>query len=218
MIAVIQCAGSKQPHAGFMQLSNGKKVSFVADPGKAPPDTGYHYAHPDDICADTGRTWRDELLSYNAAPGDNPLRLLPAWELYKNPVYKKLADHFTPEKLYILSAGWGLIRSDFLTPRYDITFSNGQKYVQRLESQKYDDLNMLPQSTEEPIFFFLGPKYIPLARDLTAAVKARRYLFHKRAEAPQALGFILNRYTTSTRTNWHYECAKAFMNGQIDAK
>jgi hypothetical protein len=35
----------------------------------------------------------------------------------------RLVEKFGIEKVFILSAGWGLIRADFLTPNYDITFS-----------------------------------------------------------------------------------------------
>jgi hypothetical protein len=33
-------------------------------------------------------------------------------------------DRFGLENVYVLSASWGLIRADFLTPYYDITFSS----------------------------------------------------------------------------------------------
>ena len=45
------------------------------------------------------------LQEYNAAPGDNSLGLLPAWQLYKNSTYNILADHCGPDRLYILSVG-----------------------------------------------------------------------------------------------------------------
>jgi hypothetical protein len=35
-----------------------------------------------------GGTWRDQLLAYNANPGNNPLGLLLAFELYENDIYR----------------------------------------------------------------------------------------------------------------------------------
>ena len=121
MIVVIQCAASKQPYAGCLRQADGQEVLFVADPPSAPPNNCV-YARPDDI-AHSGHSWRDELLRYNETPDHNSLNLLPAWQLYKNETYELLAEKYGKHRLYILSAGWGLISADFLTPKYDITFS-----------------------------------------------------------------------------------------------
>ena len=120
MIVVMQCAGSKNLGAGRMLAADGRKILFVAHPESAPPD-GFVYAHPDDI-SDMGVPWRTSLLRYNELPHGNPLRLLMAFELYKNDVYRRLAMHVGIENFFILSAGWGLIPASFLTPNYDITF------------------------------------------------------------------------------------------------
>ena len=125
MIVVIQCAATTQPHAGHLRTRDGRDVVFVAKPEIAPISGRELYARPDDV-SDTGKSWRTVLQEYNAAPGENPLGLLPAWQLYRNPAYRVLADHCGQDHLYILSAGWGLIRADFLTPKYDITFSRGR--------------------------------------------------------------------------------------------
>lgn len=213
MIVVIQCAAGKNPAAGSLRRSDGKKVLFVARPKIAPADADYEYARPDDI-ADTGRSWRDELHNYNAYPNDNPLGLLPAWRLYRNKIYKRLKERFGLDRLYILSAGWGLIRSDFLTPMYDITFSySAYKFKRRRKKDRYEDFRMLPRMTVEPIVFFIGKAYIDLARDLTNEIKAEKFLFYN---APHAPNFVRKRYLTNIRTNWHYQCAKDFMDGVID--
>ena len=216
MIIVIQCAGRKRPEAGCLRRRDGQLVTFVADPENVPagmPDT---YARPDDI-ADTGKSWRTELLRYNAAPGNNPLGLLPAWQLYENGTYELLAKRFGLDHLYILSAGWGMIAANFLTLRYDITFKliKGQKYTRRLKSDQYNDLRMLPEDTHEPVVFFISKGYVRLACELTEGVKGPRYLFYNSKTVPDAPGCELKNYTTRTRTNWQYECAKAFMDGKI---
>ena len=74
MIVVIQCAAGKKPNAGHMRTRDGKRVLFVANPDSAPPGDSCVYARPDEL-ADTGRTWRDELVEYNNSPGSNPLTI-----------------------------------------------------------------------------------------------------------------------------------------------
>lgn len=215
MIVVIQCAASKKPDAGYLQRRDGRKVLFVAYPENVPADMPYAYARPDDI-ADTGRSWRDELLRYNDAPGNNPLGLLPAWQLYENETYALLAERYGKDRLYILSAGWGLIAADFLTPKYDITFSaQADGFKRRSKKDRYNDLRMLPVDTEEPVVFFVSKEYVRLTCELTNGLKSRRYLFYNSKTGPDAPDCILKKYDTRTRTNWQYECAKAFMDGRI---
>ncbi|MAM93324.1 hypothetical protein [Parvibaculum sp.] len=216
MIAVIQCAASKKPNAGHLQRRDGRKVLFVADPESAPADVSHVYARPDDM-ADSGRSWRDELLSYNDAPGNNPLGLLPAWQLYENETYALLAERYGVDRLYILSAGWGLLSSDFLTPKYDITFSaQADAYKRRRKKDRYNDLRMLPPDTDEPAVFFVSRGYVQLARTLTEGLRGPRHLFYNSTTPPDAPGFILNAYETRTRTNWQYECAKSLLAGNIE--
>lgn len=215
MIVVIQCAAKKRIEAGYMQRNDGRDVLFVADPSAAPNQAPCAYAHPDDI-SDTGRSWRDELLSYNESPADNPLGLLPAWQLYANGTYGMLVDRYGLEHVYILSAGWGLIAASFLTPVYDITFSpSADKYKRRRKRDHYDDLRMLRRDMEEPVVFFVSKEYVGLSCELTKEIAGPRYLFYNSSVVPDAPGCRLERYVTRTRTNWQYECAKAFINGDI---
>ena len=217
MIIVIHCAARKNPEAGHLRTRGGQEVLFVADPGLAPNDSNISYAHPDDV-ADAGLTWRDVLREYNAEPRGNPHSLLPAWRLYGNPVYRLLEEHCGPEGFYILSAGWGLIRSDFLTPAYDITFSAGaEKYKRRRKRDSYHDFNMLPEeiAEDEDIVFFGGKDYVNLFCALTERVRGTRYLWFNSKNPPNAPGCELRRFHTRTRTNWHYECARAFIAGKI---
>jgi hypothetical protein len=83
--------------------------------------------------------------------------------VYGNKVYERLADHFGGQKVFILSAGWGLIRADFLTPYYDITFSqSADAYKRRKKTDRYADFCMPPGDTDDDIFFFGGKDYLPL--------------------------------------------------------
>ena len=47
-------------------------------------DDAVVYARPDDLSAN-GMSWRDVLLKYNEENRNNPLGLLPAYQLYENP-------------------------------------------------------------------------------------------------------------------------------------
>ncbi len=165
-IVVIQCAGRKNPDAGYWRDSNGRKVLFVAHPELLEEGKSILHVKPDDIISGTNLSWRDELLRYNESPGSNPLNLLPAWKLYKNKTYELLARKYGTDRLYILSAGWGLVRADFLLPAYDITFSyvdKKDKFKQRRKKDHYNDFRMLSASSDQPVIFFLAKNYVPLA-------------------------------------------------------
>lgn len=219
-IIVIQCAGGKQPNAGHLRNNDGRKVMFVAYPDSAPENDGYVYARPDDR-ADTGNTWREELLRYNREQAaDNPLGLLPAWQLYKprpdKLIYEQLYRKYGPDNLYILSAGWGLIRADFLTPYYDITFSNSaERYKKRSRRDVYNDFRMLPSDTTRPVMFFGGKDYVNLFCHLTTGTKGPRYVFYNLRMAPDTPNCQAIKFDTRRKTNWQYEAAQAFANGHI---
>ena len=214
MIVVIQCAARKQPSAGTLRMKDGRPVLFVADPPPAPYDR-FAYARPDDL-SDTGETWRNVLIRYNRESALNELGLLPACDLYTEPIYRRLADRFGFERLFILSAGWGLIASSFLTPLYDITFTaHADAWKRRRQSDIYDDLCMLPATTTGPIVFFGGKDYLPLFSRLTQNIEASRTVFYRSAEKPSLPGITLVRFETTRRTNWHYECAAAFLEGRM---
>ena len=215
MIVVIQCAGKKCEHAGHLQTRDGRKVVFVADPTVAPAFETCVHARPDDP-SDYGGSWRDYLLRYNETPMNNPFSLLPAFELYDVKTYQTLANQVGIEKTFILSAGWGLIPASFLTPLYDITFSPKAEPLNRRGRRDVNgDLSMLPANVSEPIVFLGGKDYLPLFLRLTAHVTSSRTVFYNSAKVPNAPGCHLVRFPTSRRTNWHYECASALLNGQI---
>jgi len=217
MIVVIQCAAKKKQDAGCLRKGDGKKILFIADPDKAPVKKDCVYARPDDL-SDKGPPWRELLLKYNAGPGNNPLGLYPAYELYQNATYHRLVDRFGLEKVFILSAGWGLIGASFLTPNYDITFSaSADAYKRRKKSDVYLDLCQLPEGTDEELYFFGGKDYLPLFCALTESYQGKRTIFFNSAQLPKAFGCSLTRFVTRTRTNWHYECANAFASGKLDA-
>jgi hypothetical protein len=185
VIVVIQCAASKAHGAGHLLMAPARvPVIFVAHPEIAPVDDEHVHARPDDDCGG-GKSWRDVLMDYNNNPGGNSLGLLPAYRLYANPVYERLVDKLDIASVYILSAGWGLIRGDFLTPYYDITFSASARgddaYKRRRKADRHEDFRMLPDETADEVLFFGGKDYIPLFCKLSAGVKSKRTVFYSSA-------------------------------------
>src|ERR1700729_1347462 len=112
MMVVIQCAASKRAGAGHLVSGSGKPFVFVAEPQDPPADRAHVYPRPDDPSGE-GTSWRQALVKYNEEARANPLCLYPAWQLYENKTYGRLVDRLGLQKVYILSAGWGLIRADF---------------------------------------------------------------------------------------------------------
>ena len=209
-IAVIACAGSKKRNAGRL-VDGGRKVMFVAYPEDAPADGRVLYRRPDDP-ASSGQSFRDMLEEYNRdRRADNPWGLLPAWELYVPPAYRALHNACGADKLFILSAGWGLVGADYLLPDYDITFSNqaSASKHRRRGDRGYRDFAMLPKDTSERVFFFGGKDYVPLFCRLTEGV-ARRTVFHYSRTPPSAPGCELVHYPDAPQRTWYYKCAMAF--------
>ena len=214
MKIVIQCAGRKKENAGRLSKLYGEKVLFVAHPESYTLQD--KCCRPDDIREDTDCTWRDYLESYNQK-GSNPNKIYSAGDLYKPQIYKALVQKFGAENVFILSAGWGLVRSDYLLPYYDITFSNqGEPYSQRRPRDRFKDFNQLSDSgihPDETIYFFGGQSYLPLYRSLTQNIPARKVIYHSQGSAYHLQGYECIHY--GSYTNWHYICAQDFIDGRI---
>jgi hypothetical protein len=215
MKIVIQCASRKDPAAGSFITADGRLVLFVAHPDTAPPAGGIAYKRPDDL-SDDGRAWRARVLKRNQNTPAEDDDLLPAYRLYAHDTYRELAATFGVEKLFILSAGWGLIPATFRTPRYDITFAaQADSWKRRRKGDHYDDFLLVPDDADEMIFLG-GKDYLPLFCALTAGLKGHKTVFFNSMRTPDLpAGFSLVRYKTSTRTNWHYECARDLLAGRL---
>ncbi len=123
MMIAIQCASTKKPHAGVLRAGDGRRVLFVTRPELAPNDDHTLWAHPDGRSEVPGVTWRQQLEQLNKG-GANPFGLLQAYQLYKPTAYERLVAKFGLRQVLVLSAGWGLVRADYLLPSYDVTFSS----------------------------------------------------------------------------------------------
>lgn len=214
MIAIIQCAGSKVPRAGHMKTRDGRNVLFVARLADDPVASTHVHARPDDD-SDWGGSWREELQRYNrryTQQKDNPCGLLPASKLYKPGIYRDLVTELGEDRVFILSAGWGLVRASFLLPAYDITFSPKATQLERRKmSSEWNDLNHLSPSSVEPIVFFGGKDYLPLFSKLTRDVAALRTVRYFGRTPPNLPGCAFERFEGTKSTNWHYDCAADFL-------
>lgn len=213
MKIIIQCAGKKQNNAACLQTENGKKVLFVAKPELTDPSPTYEYFHPDDLKT-KDITWRQALVDYNKK-GKNELNLLPAYKVYSQEIYRKLVHQFGAENVFILSAGWGLISANFLTPNYNITFSSNDKSLKRTYSAPFDDINMLPMASTDDLLFLGGLSYLKLYDKLTESYAGRRIVFYNSAKLPGISNCDFIKFETTQKTNWHYACAKKLMKEKL---
>ena len=214
MNVIIQCAATKRPGAGHLLASDERPVMFVANPALAPARADVIYAKPDDQTTD-GRTWRDVLVDYNREHSTNPLGLLRAIELYRHPVYERLGTKYGLDHVFVLSAGWGVLPACFLTPDYDITFSQAaDRFKVRSARERYQDFVLPEQRWDEPIVFLGSRSYAELFQRVTSHVTGPRTVFYNSDTAPQLPGCRLVRFQTAARTNWHYLCADALLRGR----
>lgn len=120
------------------------------------------------------------------------------------------------DRLFVLSAGWGLVRSDFLLPDYDITFSgSAEPYKRRRTTQCFADFNQLLGEAGDDTIFLGGKDYLPLFLQLSAAVPGQRLVFFNSTVPPAAPGCMVQEFRTARRTNWHYSCAEALASGAL---
>ena len=75
---------------------------------------------------------------------------------------------------------------------------------------------MLSGNRIEPVVFLGGKDYVPLFQSVTKSIRGTRIIFHNSAAAPDAPDCVSIRFETRTRTNWHYECARALIQGALD--
>lgn len=224
---VIQCAGSKEPCGTFKR--DGYRVGFVARPRTAPKQEGVIWANPDDVVMQEvpGLTWRNQLDLYNKVWEQKPDQqapeaFLPAYQLYTPNVYRDMVNKLGAQNVFILSAGWGLVRSTFLLPAYDITLANmskEEKFKQRdkcIVSGWKDYAHMSLTEPNEEVVFIGGKSYWELFRKLCPA-EATPIIYHagdapKMSQMPAPSRARLVQFGKPF-TNWHYACAKQVLSG-----
>jgi hypothetical protein len=227
MKVIIQCAASKCRTAGTLRTASGDRVVFVAEPSRcSTPRPSELYARPDESSGEGASTWRDVLVRYNQNL-DNPFGLLRAAELYApneyefRSLYTELAELFGWSNVFVLSAGWGLIRADYRTPDYNITFSSQAKsrhpWVWRNAKDRtaaWSDFNHMHDvliEDDEPIHFFGGKDYQPLFYSLMTTLPGKK-IVHFKGHIDRRVGFEYEEYTGPEKNRtWHYRAVHDFI-------
>ena len=214
---LIQCAKDKNQSPFY---DNGNRVCFVATPDQYPNNNDVIVNPNDEI---NNENWIERIRAYNDTNG-NPSKLLPAIHLYKDPIYKQLEEAVGINNTFILSAGWGLVSGSFLLPNYDITFSkapNVPEYTKRDPNTLYDwdDINAFDDISisYDDLHVFCVPSYYPLLNKMLENKKINNIILHVRnSNVPNdgELNFqhISRNYKTKRKINWHYACARDFIN------
>ena len=217
---IVQCCSRKNGNVWCVSDLKGMQVKFVAHPEMCEKSGSIFLYKPDDKLPNNSMTWRQYLVEYNNR-GNNPDFILQAGDLYQPPIYHSLVSKYGWENTYILSAGWGLIRSDFYTPFYDITFSKQADLCkQRSHHDRYDDFNHLNNDKSIgvgcSIYFFGGVAYLPLLYSLTNNIHARKVVYYTAFGIQEFNGYEYIKYKTEDYRNWYYSCAQDFIGGEIN--
>ena len=223
---VMVCAGGKN-NSFFTAYPHD---NFVNEPNQP------NEHHPDETMDNKKKSWRDYLIT-----NQSDINLKKAFELY-NPTKTKYPyvylDLFSKYKtnFFILSAGWGLVNSEYRLPNYDITFSTRKTVPRNTRRKKnitdapiYHDFNQFIDESknllinpEEDILYIGGKDYLKLFYALTQNMPNRKIIYYKGlfpTDLPvNSQNFIFREYYHSiptTDTNWHYELAYKISNGII---
>ena len=213
--AVIQCCLNQK---GGTLVWQERSVGFVAYPELCEGSDEILYCRPDDPIPGYSYSWRRGLAVYNRQ-GRNPDALSRAGDLFVPPAYRALVDHCGWENTFILSAGWGLVRSDYMLPRYDITFStSADRHERRGRHDRYEDYNHLAEAgiTEgDRVYFFGDGDHLALYYTLTRDVPGRKVIYHKATRPRREQGYVYISYDTMRSSDWHYGCVGDFIKGKL---
>jgi hypothetical protein len=208
-IPVLCCSKSKKSD---IFSYNNKRINFVALPEVAPKNgDDVLYCTPDDNIPDLAKKWRDLIDEQTHED------LMCAFKLYNNEVYRSLYKKFG-EHFYILSAGWGIIRSTYKLPAYNITYSkHGDNLTRRTNDMQWNDFNHLQDDADKgkipsdaKIVLFAGPDYLNQFYTLTSKIKNTKIIFYKSEGIDRRNGYIYEHYDDNIRTNWFYKAAHDF--------
>ena len=204
---VMICSGGKNDST----FDDFQGINFKAD------GNSINEFHPDEKMPNSAISWRVYLEEHQ-----KDKNLLMAYELYSRNEYRCLYKKFG-NSFYILSAGWGLVSSEFKLPNYDITFSNnaniGAKRSKNIDNLPiYNDFNQLKINDNEDIIFIGSPDYLKLFIILTQNLPNRKIIYWKSKSLKRIYPndtFEYRYFQTNTNTNWHYELAYAIACGII---
>ncbi len=157
---VMMCSKSKQDNSDLIFDNN--PIAF-----KAISNRNINQFKPDDkVTLNENYTWRN-FVSDNQHQAIIPFR---AYELYRNNSYQYLFQAFN-RRMFIISAGWGIINAEFRLPNYDITFSENPdaETLRNDYDPDFHDYNQLIGVTEEDDIVF-----IPNTVMVSTAVRRKR--------------------------------------------
>ena len=118
--------GPEESVSRNLRTAGGKPVIFVAHPNWRHRMPRTSTRGP--MMFDDGRSWRARFLGIQ--PGGTPATrsaCFPRGNSMNPHESSRMVNRFGLDSVFILSAGWGLIPARFLTPAYDITFSQVPK-------------------------------------------------------------------------------------------
>ena len=200
---IIPCSGPKKTNAPTFHIK-GSPIEFAANPICGRPNQRRPW---DPIVPGGLRTWVHCVADYNnlgllhradieAGVGiTGQGTLWCAGTLYTNSIYADLIRVLEFDNVYILSAGWGLIRAAVKIPPYDITFSKGQNVPQHAKitvPKRTKGCLLVDAPHGSGIWIFAGNDYVS---------------FLKRISPIAATSNIETR-TDRQRTNWYYKPAR----------
>jgi len=206
-VVIIQCAGRKKRNPLW-------GINFVAHP----QDPDEH--HPDGTMSSiTDVSWRKYIEEYNnGLYKEHNQKLCKAGDLYLPKYYKAAINKLGWDRVYILSAGWGLIRSDYFIPSYDITFSSSApRKNKRTIKTPFADWNQLKDCKR--FFFFGGINYLLFLYKLTQNLDCEKIVYYAADKVVndaiwQFEGYTYVKYKKSF-TNWHYQALSDWLDGTI---
>lgn len=227
MKVVIQCADDKKSAETF--TLNDYSVRFVAT-----PDIGLSEACPwDRIPSMAGQTWIDCARAYgnpsnwqiyqNAGIGiSGNGALMQCGDLYAPPAYGNLLQAIGKENVYILSAGWGLIRANYGIPPYNVTFCNANNVPENAKISPPKRANYLSFGDivdgDDEIHLFITAKYFAYweLNFINNDRHADRIILHWRKGQSLPLSSpledqVVHHDCGNQRQNWHYTAVKQFL-------
>jgi hypothetical protein len=213
---IIQCAGKKERNAKSF-CNSGGRILF-----RAKPDSQSNSVTPWSHIQNTSMTWIDCVQKYNGSgvlPDgifiENNAKLARAGDLYLRSAYRELINHFDYNSVFILSAGWGLVRGDTKIPAYDITFSNQAEKDCRITPTERSGYGTVLSDVGEcdKLHLFITKAYLDYwNRAFTRYIQCKNIILHWNESFCPSENYTIARHNFEPCTNWHYKAVSQYMN------
>ncbi|MCL2006840.1 MAG: hypothetical protein FWG77_02025 [Treponema sp.] len=206
-IPILCCSKSKTVDS-FCYENN--KIKFVASPNVT-TDSSNKYYTPDDSIPGSNKKWRDLVKEQNHEG------LAQAYKLYRHIIYEYLYEKYK-DSFYILSAGWGIIRSSYKIPTYDISFlKRADNITRRTGNMNWEDFNHLQDDinsdiipSDAPIVLFAGKDYLNYFYNFALKADNRKIILYKSKKIIKIKGYEYEHFDDNASTNWFYKAAKNY--------